>query len=244
MYLTEANVADITKKQYKYKMNAYLNAFTAMIAVQIAALSLSLLGVGSMGSHSENISLSAKLFSSNLVIGFTMIWGLYIGVTMTTRVYRNCDFTFVTNRLTSNVSNILFLITASVIGGVTSMLSGMLLRVGMFFYYDQQFIINEVITLGQLFVGTIVAILYIVLLASVGYFVGTLSQLHSMIKIVLPILIFGALFFGAGNDGIATATIQFFIGETTLYLFIVKVILTSIALFIASLFVSNRLEVR
>ncbi|MFA9556897.1 hypothetical protein ACERII_06320 [Evansella sp. AB-rgal1] len=244
MFITEDNKIEVTKRQYKYKLNAYLNAFTAMIAVQIVALLLSLLGVGSSGYHSGNLSLSLKTYSSNFVIAFTMMWGLVIGITMTTQAYRNSDFTFVTNRLTSNLSNIAFLITASIIGGLTSMLSSNVLKVALVFYYGTEEIISSFISMGEILIGLIAAILYVLLLTSVGYFVGTLSQLHSIFKIVIPVVFFGLLFTSPGQDGMITKLFQFYIGETSLLMFSGKVVVTATALFIASILVSDQLEVR
>lgn len=55
------------------------------------------------------------------------------GILITTKAVRYDDFTFVSNRLSSNLANILFLLTASAIGGAAAVTAGFLLKIIAFF---------------------------------------------------------------------------------------------------------------
>ena len=100
------------KKQYFFKLKANIDAFSSLVWIQLLAHLFSLGGVASMGMGGTNLSVDVKYYSADLVIGFTMLWAFVTAITITTKPYRNHDFTFVTNRLSSSLSNILFLLTA------------------------------------------------------------------------------------------------------------------------------------
>lgn len=133
MSLTETSLFEAVKNQYLYKLKSHLGMFLAMVGVQVMALLFSLGGVMSYGMGSQYVNLSIRFFSSEMVIGFTCIWIIVVAVWLTTKDYQNIDFTFVSNRLSSNLSNAAFLVTAALIGGVTAMLSGFLLRIIVYF---------------------------------------------------------------------------------------------------------------
>src|SRR5699024_5729575 len=103
-------------------------------------LLFSLGGVGQGGSGSFEISINRHYYTVDYVIAFTMIWAFITSIQMTTREYRQDDFTFVTNRLSGNLSNIAFLFTASVIGGVLAVLSDFLLKGVIRFLFKFSFI--------------------------------------------------------------------------------------------------------
>ncbi|MDG5787234.1 hypothetical protein QA612_06990 [Evansella sp. AB-P1] len=243
MYLTETNVLETTKILYKYKLNAYLNALSALMFVQILALFFSFLGVGSMGFGSSTVNLQVTTYSGSMVIVFSLMWAFIISITMTTKPYRNSDFSFVTNRVTSHLSSIAFLITACIFAGVTSMLMGLLLKVIMYFRFGGE-IIGSHVGVTDLFIGISGTVFYLILLSSLGYFVGVLSQLHKMMKFILPIVFFGLLFVWGPNAKLPSEIVSFFIHESSLFLFILKVVGTSLLFYMVSILISNRLEVR
>ena len=81
-----------------------------------------------MGMGGANLSVDVKYYSADLVIVFTMLWSFVTAITITTKPFRNHDFTFVSNRLSSSLSNILFLLTTSFIGSITALFSGNLVK--------------------------------------------------------------------------------------------------------------------
>lgn len=248
MYLTETNTWEVVKKQFIYKLNAYAGAFTSLIFAQLLAFVFSYAGDSTYGTGSGNISITVKSFSGNVIILFTFIWAFVTGISITSKQNRDGDFIFVTNRLTSNLSNIAFLLTANIFAGVTAMLASSLLKMVTYLLTDAEFIINFSHTLGplELIIGILATTLYACLFSSVGYIIGTLVQLNKLFIVIIPSLFFGFLFLEAKlqGSGLLGTLFRFFSKETSLLLFIVKGCLTLFLLFSLANILSNRMEVR
>ncbi|MDQ0224251.1 hypothetical protein [Metabacillus niabensis] len=247
MYLTEVKFADVVMNQFKYKVKAYIGIFSSLLIVQVFGLLMSLNGSSSMGTVGNAFSLSLNNYTGNIVIIFTMLWGFISAITITTKAYKNDDFTFISNRLSRNLANIFFLILASLIGGITALLSGYLLKVVMFFFVDEGFVILTNINITEIILGIFVTSLYMILLSSFGYFIGTVVQLSKWFKVLLPILFLSYLFLTANTSEETTLIVEigeFYLNEDSLFIFFLKIFITSILLFCFSIGLSNRMEVR
>ncbi|KAA0550378.1 hypothetical protein FZW96_03300 [Bacillus sp. BGMRC 2118] len=246
MSLTEVSVIDSVKRQFKFKLRSYIGAFTTLVAVQLIALLFSSSGTGSMGSGSESYSINVSYYSSDLVIMFTMLWSFITAILITTKSYRYEDFMFVTSRLTSGLANVVFLLISSVIGGLFSVLAGYVQKVYLLYLSDSMNLLNAAPSISEIVVGILGAIFYMILFSALGYFVGMLTQFHKLFIILVPAYFFGSLFMSAKNDeeGLITKLFNFFVEETSLLVFIGKVLLVAATLFYGSYLLSKRLEVR
>lgn len=248
MSLTKVSLTSIVKKQYSYKLKAYVQVFMTLVFLQLLAILFSLNGVGMMGSSSESIEVDVHYYSADIVVFFTMLWGFITAILITTKAYRNDDFVFVTNRLSGNLSNLLFLITASIIGGLTAMLSTYLMKVILYFFVGQQTVVGTNVVGGpvELLIGILASAFYIFLFCALGYFIGTLVQIHKVFIVLVPALFFGTLFLGevSGNTRIMTNFFEFIFTESSISLFITKIIVTCGFLFTGAFVLSNRMEVR
>jgi hypothetical protein len=248
MSLTRVRMLDVVKKQYFYKLKAYIQVFLTLVILQVLAILFSLNGFGMSGTSSDSIEIEVHYYSADIVIAFTMLWGFITAILITTKAYRNDDFVFVTNRVSSNLSNILFLLTASIIGGITAMLSTYLIKVIMYFFEGDILVksTNAIAATNELLVGAIAAILYVFIFCALGYFIGTLVQISKIFVILLPALFFGSLFLDAarGNAGIVQNVFEFIFTESSILLFIVKIIIAVGFLFSGAVILSNRMEVR
>lgn len=242
MSLKEADLPSISLKQYVYKLKAYSNLFYGLILVQMIALLFSLNGTSYMSSSNGELFVSLKIYSANLVIAFSFFWVLFVAIQLTTKQYKKIELPLVTNRLSGNLSDAGFLMTACVFGGITSSLIGVLLRVVMYFTFDRsQIIFNKfLLTFSDLLLGMIVAILYMVLISALGYLMGVLTKVSMAFVIIIPSVILGLL--RVYTDFVQTL-IVFFTRETSLPLFALKLIITSLILFGVSILLSNRREV-
>jgi hypothetical protein len=174
--LVEFSLFDAVKKQYLYKLKSHLGLFLAMAGVQVIALLFSLGGVMSHGMGTQYLYTFVSYFSSEIVIGFTILWVLVVAVLVTTKDYQNIDFTFVSNRLSSNLSNAAFLVTAALIGGFTAMLSGFLLRIIVYFRSSHYLLSqNFIVAPDVIFTGIAVTLLYLLLFGSLGLDKGAVS---------------------------------------------------------------------
>jgi len=248
MSLTKVRLWDVVKQQYRYKLKGYIQVFMSMVVLQVLALIFSLNGVGNAGASGGLLNVNTSYFSADFVLAFTMLWGFITAILITTKAYSNDDFIFVTNRLSSHLSNVLFLVTASILGGLTTILSTFLLKVIVFLFKSDVYLASsaDLAAPMTLLVGVSSASLYILLLCSLGYLVGTLIQWSKLFAVLLPAVFVGGLLLNAlsGEAGILAVLYAFFMTESSFPLFFLKVVCTSVVLFWGAFGLSNRLEVR
>jgi hypothetical protein len=247
MSLNKVQFANVVKKQYLFKLRAYTQVLLSLIMLQAVAILFSFNGVGSSGINSGLIDVSTYFYSANFVVAFSMLWGFVTAILITTKSYRYDDFAFIANRFTSNLANLLVLLTASVIGSITSLLSTYLLKVLMRLFKGS-FIqsANPPSSIGVFLIGILAVILYIFLFSALGYLIGTLVQISKLFTVLLPALLFGSQFFAEaeGSTGMIQSVYEIFFKESSFLLFIGKVMVTAAVLFISAFLLSNRMEVR
>ncbi|RNA68588.1 hypothetical protein [Alteribacter keqinensis] len=247
MSLTAVSFWSVVKKQYWFKVKAYKNAFSTLVILQLLAILFSMNGTSQMGSGSEMVYVSVTHYTSSVVIIFSMIWCFITAILITTKAYKNDDFAFVTNRLSGNAANVLFLLTASVIAGITASLSGYAIRISAFFIHGVEYMGAESMLQNPLEVlmGTAAAVLYIFLLGSLGYLLGNLSQINRVFTFLVPVIFFGFAFTGGGSEGgVLAQIVTFFSGESSFLLFMLKAIIVSTALYSLTSWLTNKMEVR
>ncbi|NEU30691.1 hypothetical protein GN156_07840 [bacterium LRH843] len=248
MSLIRPSFGDVVKRQYQYKLKAYSGMFMTLVLLQLLGIFFSFSGVGSSGTGSHEMSLNVTHYSAVMVLLFTFLWGFVSSILITTRAYRNDDFLYVANRVSSHIANGLFLLTASIIAGITAMLSGYLLKAILYFIFRADYVegTGAIHTAKELFIGMSSSSLYVLLFCALGYFIGTLVQLHRMFIIVVPAVFFGDLILHANNGekGIFFVFYEQFFTEPSFIFFLIKMYLIIGLLFIGSLALSNRMEVR
>ncbi len=248
MSSTKNSLLETVKKQYMFKLRLYINLFISLIVVQVIAILFSSGGVGSHGTSTGNINFFEKTFSSDIIIVFSLMWAFFAAVLLTTRDYRDMDFVFIGNRVSSNISNMVFLATASLVAGFTAVLGGVLPRVILYYSLGPHHILsdNYFLSLGDLSLAVLATFLYLILICALGYFCGMLVQLSKAFVVIIPALFFGTLITASAREEahLVDYVFNFFVEESSLSLFLVKVIFTAAVLFGSSLLMSNRLEVR
>ena len=137
MSLSRASLMEVVKKQYLFKLKSFIQVFMTLVVLQLLAMLFSFNGVGMMGSSNASVEMDIQYYSADIVVVFTMLWAFITAILITTKAYRNDDFAFVTNRLSSNLSNMLFLLTASILGGILAILSSYLMKVMMYLLGQQ-----------------------------------------------------------------------------------------------------------
>lgn len=247
MSLTKIGFSDLVRRQYLFKLRAYSGVFTTLMVLQALGILFSVLGGNSSGTWSTKVEITVSFYSAEQVIMFTMLWIFISAILITTKAYREDDFTFVTNRKSNNLANGLFLITASLIGGLTSYLSGFLIKVIMRFFNGNYLAVSGLpSTWFELFSGIVALLLLMLLLSMLGYLIGNIVQLHKVFIVLLPVLFIGFLSLAnnLGDGKLGTNIFSFYFAEASILIFTVKVITTSTLLFIFSLIISSRQEVR
>lgn len=240
MSLTKISLWDVVKKQFFFKLKSNIDAFNSLVWIQLIGI---FFGFNSSSSWSmDGIDINIGYFSADGVIVLSMFWAFVTAITITTKPYRNLDFTFVSNRLSSSLSNILFLFTGSVLAAVTGMLSRFMVQ-----FIHMSFGSGEVFTIpfgiGDFFIGVGATVLYLFLISALGYFIGTLVQVSKLFTFIVPAVIIAFMYADIGINE-KPLILQTYFMESSFLLFFIKVLITVVVLFGASMAILNRLEVR
>ena len=241
----KTNLFKLVKKQTVFKLKAFYSFFTVLLFIQMIAMFFSYFGTMTYGSTVEYVSIEVSFFSADAVIVFSLLWAFITSILLTTKAYRYSDFTFVTNRLTSNFSNILFLLFASLVAGVTAFLSRYLIRVIQFYTTDVFIVQPFVEPASEIIIGISATVLYVLLFCAIGYFSGMLVQMHRLFLVLLPVLYLGVLIISDNlSNGSVNPVFGFFGLESSFFMFVVKVLLIVVILFGSATGLTNRLEVK
>lgn len=197
-----------------------------------------------MGFGNSGVSVDIKYYTSDVVMVFTIIWSFITAITITTKPYRYHDFTFITNRVSSSLSNILFLVTANLFGALTAMLSHNLLKM-IWILSDKQFYSLQA-GFWEHVLGTLIVFLFLMLFSAAGYLIGTLVQISKAFIIIISALVIGSLFVSVlfGVNPFIVTLYQFYFKEASMLMFLIKVLLSIAIFYTASISILNRLEVR
>lgn len=252
MSLTEISLGTVVKKQYIFKLRSYANLYVSLVITQLIALLFTIGGmvIENRGIGWNNIFLEVKFYSSLGIFIFTVFWILIYSFILPFPSYRYPDFSFVTNRVSSNMANMGFLITAAIAGGVTVTLGSLLVRNIIYYIGGNEGILssNFWVSGGDLFTSMAVGSLYLLLLGTIGYFLGILVQLHRSLYLILPAFILGlliyAIYAARTNPGLVSQPILFFVQEEAPVLFILKIIGSVLLLWLGATILSNRVELR
>jgi len=249
MSLTQTNLGVVTKKQYFYKLKAHSLLLMTLAVVQLLALMFTFLGGGTSmtSSGTAHMNLSISSYSSIIIFIFSLFWVFVAAITLTTKSWVNMDFAFVSNRLSRALANAAFLITLGGLGGLTVSLGGVLLRTITWISGRGPDVIgtNFYILPGEFLLGALVTAFYLILVGTLGYFIGSLVQRNMMLIVIIPALLIGLLIMEARPDVyLIVKVVGFFSKETSPALFGFKTMAASVLLMVASVMVSQRTEVR
>ncbi|WP_153731042.1 hypothetical protein [Sporosarcina obsidiansis] len=247
MFSTQWSVHELAKRQFLFKLNANGPIFTMLILLQIIA-TVFLGGASTSGyeSYDDPFSFVYSTVSNDGQIGLTLFWAFIVGFLLTSSAQRNESFAFVTNRLTFQLGNFYFFCAAALLGGVTTVLLGSVMKI-ITLFSDNAIIESAGLFSAPLdFFSQIYAMtVYTLLLMLIGYTIGTfiqLSRLFIMLFALIWIAVTQYSFFMLGTS--AGELLHVFYGETSILLFTLKVLLLVGILFGLSFWVTNRLEVR
>lgn len=247
MYLSEPKPLDIVKQQFRFKLNAHATAFSTFAFLQIGAMFLAFSGSKHIFFGSiANVTIFN--LSNNGNVGLAMIWAFVLGIMLTTAVRRNESFSFVTTRLSNQLANFLFMLTASLFAGITVALTGPVLKLVGLLRYGEMVVYTPGILDAPIdfLMRIITAIAYVLLLFLVGYTISSLIQLNKLFIGFFIVLWISFSFVSASWDGTqyVMEIIRFFGNEHFLPFFLLKIGGTVLGLFAFSAFITNRLEVR
>ena len=247
MSLTTMSRGQAIYKQFCFKMKAQIGMFSTLAVLQMLAIAVTLPGGNAGGSTSmSGVHLVVDIFTANTVIMFTLLWAAVNSIMILTKSNRESSFPFVTDRLSSGLSDGLFLLVLSVAGGITAILSGFLIRSLKYYIFTGETFLNlNSYQVDEVVSGTVGLIGMIVLVCSLGYLLGAVSSMHRLFPVLVPVICIGSLIvIGQTGSTFLMDVINFYFQETGILMYLLKAGLTAILLFGVAVMLLRRLEVR
>lgn len=241
MSLVNSDLFSVVKKQYLYKLKGCSKFFYIIIATQIIGMLFTLTNAGgnmatSNGLYSFNISINSTLqvfiFTAACIMGAT--------ISLNGRENKDMDFTLISNGLSSNLSNMLFIITLSFFGAVTSALSGPFIRGIKYVLIGSSKIIKEgfIVTTGEVILTIFASFLYILLISSLVYLFTVITiRVKAFLIVILAMVVL------LPQTPIFMDIVKFYGSGNTLLMFTVKVLVSYVIFSAGSLLISNNMEV-
>jgi len=230
--------------QFIYKLKANSGYFCGLIFVQIFATWLSIGGA----SEVANFSFTLHTLSGLIIIILSVAWAIFAGAAITSQNHRKVSFTVAGNRLTNNLSDIVFIFFGCLFGGITTSLLSVALRVPIYFSQMGKVYINGFyVTFADFLRVATVAMLCMLLAASFGYFSGKLAQLNPIFIVIIPavaVFLYANMINMTQTQKVFIKIWSFFIREKSLCIFSIKCIVAAAVLFLIGNLITNRLEVR
>nr|WP_172635872.1 hypothetical protein [Desulfitobacterium dichloroeliminans] len=246
--LAPVSLKQITAKQYLYKLKGHSGLILTLVFIQLLSLLFSLGSRGGMSSSNEFLQVVVNTYSGDVFLVFSFIWMVVVSSFLISQPYQSIEFSVVNNRVTSHLSNILLILTYAVFAGITATLMTIPQRFLLLMTLkESEFLFGGLqIVPGDLLLGSLVACLYLLLLGAGAYFIQTVSQsLSKKLGIILWITLFA---FGFGYIRILAFQmgnlLSFYTGESSLGLFVGKVIGSIVLLFGLSILISRQTEVK
>ncbi|HLR14266.1 MAG TPA: hypothetical protein VK144_00445 [Bacillota bacterium] len=234
----------IVWNQFLLKLKANTDMLTGLAIFQVIALIFSF---GGNGSFNYGSGVEFNIYTSDLIVIFTMIWLIVIGVQVLRPAGALMTYSMIANRKVDHLSNIIWLIVMTGIATVAVLLANVLLQLITSYFSGGVSLLPEVqLSIGEYVVGVCTIGLYLLLASACGYFLGVLSQWNELVKVFIPILLIGALLIVPNmvSEGVIINVFTFIFLDELFLLFALKILIVTGLLFFMSMRMGNRLEVR
>ncbi|RPF53379.1 hypothetical protein [Aquisalibacillus elongatus] len=242
MSLNSPSLKSTVIKQSKYKWMSYKSAFQSLIVVQIISILFTLLGAASGTSSFGLLQLHITYSTGDVILFFTFIWAFFTGLSIDRKENRLADQIFVTNQVSRHLANIVFLILINLVGMVTLVMAGFAIKLIIFWYKGpDQFLLLSSYSTSELLLVLGMVFLYLTLLSSIGYAIGSIVRLSKVVKVVVITTGVALVFLGDERVG---QIISFYGSESSIVWFIGKVLVSSFLAFGLAYAIARQSEVR
>lgn len=244
MSLAAVSTGDVIRQQVIYKWYSYTDLLRSLIFLQVIAIIFSAIGTGGMGTSDDMFSLEVTTYSTNLVFAFTVFWLLITPAMITSKNYLYEDFSYVTTRFVTQISNAILLIAVVLIATTFTVMSSYLIYLIMALVNPAQYFpgLSTVGSPGELFVGGAGMFGYYLIAVAIGYLFGTLIKISKLFFVLIPILLvvpdlLEAYFLYEFLN-------MFYVQESSILLFLIKAVITALAAYSVAILILNKREVR
>ncbi|WP_404407445.1 hypothetical protein [Jeotgalibacillus malaysiensis] len=189
-------------------------------------------------------SLEVTTYSTNVVFVFTVFWLLVTPAMITSKNYLYEDFSFVTTRLITQISNAIFFTAVTLIATIFTVMSGYLIYMIMSLVRPAQYFpgLSTIGSPGELFITGAGMFGYYLMAVAIGSLFGTLLKISKLFFVLIPAVLFFPVFLQTYvlNEWL----FSFYVQESSLLIFLVKAIATALILYSLAIFLINKREVR
>lgn len=235
----ETSFSESVKSSFKFKFRTYQGMFITMILIQMIATLFAL------GNNSFQLGegISGYIYSGDIIIILTIVWAIWMTFMLTGQSAQNIMFTFVTNRYSHHVSNFIFIIVLSAIGGVTAYMLSFIFKIGAYLYNGPDLLLeSEPLETIYILSGLVGTVFYTLLFSMLAYIIGTLVQWHRIFIGLVPVIFIALM--SNFSDKITEFIGYLVFYENNLFIFVLNVSVITVILFLLSIFIGRRQEVR
>ena len=246
MSLNEVNLFNVVKKQVKFKFFSYHIIWISLIFTQFFGILMSSVVIqptDPTGPYSETV-ITINTFDSTFLMIMTYVWIVAMAVFLGLATTKRSDFGFVTTRLSQFLSTIVMLIILAVVGAITVYLGNSLISLILMIFQAGIPMSTQFTFLAH--VANVTGVFgYLLLYAAVTYLAISLFQLN---RFVLPgLLVLNVLTINLAstyqlNHPLRKLT-KFFGEETSILVFVLKVVIVTTILFVSAWLVTRNREV-
>ncbi len=237
MKLSQVNEWDVIKQSTVYKLKVYNHIFYSLFIYQLIGFLFVINSTSGTGMSMGSLIINLEYKTAHALFYITLIWLIISSAQLGLKQSRSLMSGVVTNNKTHCFSNGLLILLMSVIGAVTIVLLSMTAELFLYLFntpYSTDFSINY-------FLELLSAFLYLLLAGNLAYFI---TNLVMRLKLIAYLFLF-ILFISSLIPEISPITYfyYFLFKEMNIFLFIIKISLLIVLLFIGSLAITRQMEV-
>ncbi|WP_078391041.1 hypothetical protein [Shouchella patagoniensis] len=181
----------VVKQQYFYKLRHNFLFVFFLLFMQLVGLFVSVSPHSDFDYYGGQVQV--YYLSTELVTVLSIITIGIIAVVMTFKAQRYSLTTFVSNTKSQHLSSILYLLTLAIFAGTTAFSASFLQKIYVISFTSA--VLDHVLpahmsSISGFISSLAVSITYMVFVASIGYFVGTLLQVHKVFILLFLALVF------------------------------------------------------
>ncbi len=251
MSLTHRTTGEVVKQQVVFKLRSNVTVFTVLFVIQAIVMGLMIDGLSvPVGFSMSNIDFRWYTFTNDRIVIASVFWAPVVGLLMATPRQRNASFMYVSTPVTDNLANFCFFGIAAIIAGITTVLSGSVMKLVMFMKDGNSIIETPGLIAAPLdfFSRIAVMTLYFLLVMVVVYTCMLFVQMNYLMIIPFVLLVLfstnSSVLEFLGIEGNITSIFDYFYRESSFGLFLVKTGAVMVIVSAFSFFPSARIEVK
>lgn len=180
MSLFKPSLRVIVAQLFAFRLKSHLGFFATLVVVHALSVTFSLFIGPTIGTTMGQDWITIRDLDNAVVLHFTRLWVFVVAFLLTTKPCRNADAPLVSNRLSSTLADIAFILTCSLLGGLLGASSAAFVRLVAVVVYAGALVVRDSFFLApsELLMGSLLGSLSMALFGSLGYLSGALMRIR------------------------------------------------------------------